>query len=71
MILSTLVFAGKIKKICETDLEPGIVSQCCQPRQAQKLNKQYFENVALKINVKVRVLSFPVDYLYNAIQLLF
>ncbi|KAL0534162.1 hypothetical protein IC582_028446 [Cucumis melo] len=42
---------GKIKRICETEL--GIVSQCCQPRQAQKLNKQYFENVALKINVKV------------------
>lgn len=48
--------AGKIKRICETEL--GIVSQCCQPRQAQKLNKQYFENVALKINVKVCVLSF-------------
>ncbi|XP_038894817.1 protein argonaute 5 [Benincasa hispida] len=44
-------FYGKIKRICETEL--GIVSQCCQPRQAQKLNKQYFENVALKINVKV------------------
>ncbi|RVW54413.1 Protein argonaute MEL1 [Vitis vinifera] len=42
---------GKIKRICETEL--GIVSQCCQPSQASKLNKQYFENVALKINVKV------------------
>ncbi|XP_057456038.1 protein argonaute 5 isoform X3 [Lotus japonicus] len=42
---------GKIKKICETEL--GIVSQCCQPRQVQKLNKQYLENLALKINVKV------------------
>ncbi|KAG6682426.1 hypothetical protein I3842_13G141200 [Carya illinoinensis] len=42
---------GKIKRICETEL--GIVSQCCQPRQASKLNKQYLENVALKINVKV------------------
>ncbi|KAJ1397794.1 Ribonuclease H-like superfamily [Sesbania bispinosa] len=41
---------GKIKKICETEL--GIVSQCCQPRQVLKLNKQYLENVALKINVK-------------------
>ncbi|CAE6016796.1 unnamed protein product [Arabidopsis arenosa] len=41
---------GKIKRICETEL--GIVSQCCQPRQASKLNKQYMENVALKINVK-------------------
>ncbi|XP_057955824.1 protein argonaute 5-like [Malania oleifera] len=41
---------GKIKRICETEL--GIVSQCCQPRQAAKLSKQYLENVALKINVK-------------------
>ncbi|KAI5428872.1 argonaute 5 [Lathyrus oleraceus] len=30
---------------------PG-VSQCCQPRQAVKMNKQYLENLALKINVK-------------------
>ncbi|KAJ4841784.1 argonaute 5 [Turnera subulata] len=42
---------GTIKRICETEL--GIVSQCCQPRQASKLSKQYLENVALKINVKV------------------
>ncbi|XP_020214043.1 protein argonaute 5 [Cajanus cajan] len=43
---------GKIKRICETEL--GIVSQCCQPRQIVKSsNKQYLENVALKINVKV------------------
>ncbi|XP_015577594.1 protein argonaute 5 isoform X2 [Ricinus communis] len=42
---------GIIKRVCETEL--GIVSQCCQPRQAAKLSKQYFENVALKINVKV------------------
>ncbi|XP_058074962.1 protein argonaute MEL1-like [Magnolia sinica] len=42
---------GKIKRVCETEL--GIVSQCCQPRQASKVNKQYLENVALKINVKV------------------
>ncbi|KAK1586285.1 hypothetical protein Q3G72_000822 [Acer saccharum] len=42
---------GRIKRVCETEL--GIVSQCCQPRQASKLSKQYFENVALKINVKV------------------
>ncbi|CAK9150489.1 unnamed protein product [Ilex paraguariensis] len=42
---------GKIKRVCETEL--GIVSQCCQPRQAQRSNKQYLENVALKINVKV------------------
>uniref|UniRef100_A0A453M414 Piwi domain-containing protein n=1 Tax=Aegilops tauschii subsp. strangulata TaxID=200361 RepID=A0A453M414_AEGTS len=41
---------GKIKKVCETDL--GIVSQCCLPRHAARPNKQYLENVALKINVK-------------------
>ncbi|KAK9175700.1 hypothetical protein WN944_027707 [Citrus x changshan-huyou] len=42
---------GRIKRVCETEL--GIVSQCCQPKQASKLSMQYFENVALKINVKV------------------
>ncbi|GFP93542.1 protein argonaute mel1 [Phtheirospermum japonicum] len=42
---------GKIKRVCETEL--GIVSQCCQPKQASKCSKQYLENVALKINVKV------------------
>ncbi|XP_062158569.1 protein argonaute 5-like isoform X2 [Alnus glutinosa] len=42
---------GKIKQVCETEL--GIVSQCCQPKQASKLSMQYLENVALKINVKV------------------
>ncbi|KAH9660338.1 protein argonaute 5 [Citrus sinensis] len=42
---------GRIKRVCETEL--GIVSQCCQPRQASRLNIPYFENVALKINVKV------------------
>ncbi|XP_017980773.1 PREDICTED: protein argonaute 5 [Theobroma cacao] len=42
---------GKIKRICETEL--GIVSQCCQPKQASKYYPQYFENLALKINVKV------------------
>ncbi|KAM7274963.1 hypothetical protein ACFE04_016829 [Oxalis oulophora] len=41
---------GRIKKVCETEL--GIISQCCLPRNVQKLSKQYFENVALKINVK-------------------
>ncbi|KAL6566896.1 argonaute 5 [Orobanche minor] len=42
---------GRIKRVCETEL--GIVSQCCQPKQASKCNKQYLENVSLKINVKV------------------
>lgn len=45
-----------VKRICETEL--GIVSQCCQPRAASKLSKQYLENLALKINVKVCSLSF-------------
>ncbi|OEL33433.1 Protein argonaute MEL1, partial [Dichanthelium oligosanthes] len=40
---------GKIKKLCETELD--IVSQCINPKPRK--NKQYFENVALKINVKV------------------
>ncbi|XWS28642.1 hypothetical protein CRYUN_Cryun25bG0088500 [Craigia yunnanensis] len=42
---------GKIKRICETEL--GIVSQCCQPKQAARFSNQYFVNLALKINVKV------------------
>eukprot|EP00258_Populus_trichocarpa_P042759 XP_024458778.1 protein argonaute MEL1 [Populus trichocarpa] len=41
---------GTIKRVCETEL--GIVSQCCQPKQARKCSPQYLENVALKINVK-------------------
>lgn len=41
---------GTIKRVCETEL--GIISQCCLPKNAQKGNKQYLENVALKINVK-------------------
>ncbi|XP_074576149.1 protein argonaute MEL1-like [Curcuma longa] len=43
-------YYGNIKRICETEL--GIVSQCCNPRQASRRNKQYLENVSLKINVK-------------------
>ncbi|KAK1282787.1 Protein argonaute 1 [Acorus calamus] len=42
---------GKIKRICETEL--GIISQCCKPKVIRKLSNQYFENVAMKINVKV------------------
>ncbi|KAM0951728.1 hypothetical protein DsansV1_C03g0028821 [Dioscorea sansibarensis] len=44
-------FYGRIKTICETEL--GIVSQCCLPRNISRCNKQYLENVAQKINVKV------------------
>lgn len=43
-------FYGKIKRVCETEI--GIISQCCQPKQARKCNPQYLENVVLKINVK-------------------
>lgn len=42
---------GTIKRVCETEL--GIVSQCCQPKNVARCNKQYLENVSLKINVKV------------------
>lgn len=49
------VNSGRIKTICETEL--GIVSQCCLPRNISRCNKQYLENVAQKINVKV--LFFP------------
>ncbi|KAM3206903.1 hypothetical protein ACQJBY_062214 [Aegilops geniculata] len=42
---------GTIKRICETQL--GIVSQCCLPKYVKaKVNVEYLENVALKINVK-------------------
>jgi hypothetical protein len=42
-------FLGKIKRLRETELD--IVSQCINPKPDK--NKQYFENVALKVNVKV------------------
>ncbi|KAK1582085.1 hypothetical protein Q3G72_011699 [Acer saccharum] len=42
---------GKIKRVCETEL--GIVSQCCRPEEVSKLKPEYFDNIALKINVKV------------------
>ncbi|KAG1347516.1 hypothetical protein COCNU_06G013450 [Cocos nucifera] len=43
---------GKVKRVCDTEL--GIVSQCCLPKHvSSRGNKQYLENVALKINVKV------------------
>lgn len=43
---------GTIKRVCETEL--GIVSQCCQPKNVVRTNnKQYLENVSLKINAKV------------------
>ncbi|KAI9194551.1 hypothetical protein LWI28_007042 [Acer negundo] len=42
---------GKIKRVCEIDL--GIVSQCCRPEEVSKLKPEYFENIVMKINVKV------------------
>ncbi|KAJ0083545.1 hypothetical protein Patl1_30531 [Pistacia atlantica] len=61
---------GMIKRICETEL--GIISQCCQPRQASRLSKQYFENVALKINVKVCCTLFlclvaPIEFMRSKV----
>ncbi|KAK9068594.1 hypothetical protein SSX86_012709 [Deinandra increscens subsp. villosa] len=51
IVLIHFLFSGRIKRTCETEL--GIVSQCCRPQNVLKLNRQYFENVAMKINVKV------------------
>ncbi|KAK6163437.1 hypothetical protein DH2020_000301 [Rehmannia glutinosa] len=61
--LSDIHLKSKIKRVCETEL--GIVSQCCQPRQAAKLSKQYMENVALKINVKVGGRNTVMEQVYN------
>lgn len=47
------VHAGKLNRIYETEL--GVVSQCCQPKQALKLSKQCLEHVALKNYVKVSI----------------
>ncbi|VAH30859.1 unnamed protein product [Triticum turgidum subsp. durum] len=41
---------GDIKRILETDI--GVVSQCCLAKHVFMPKKQYFANVALKINVK-------------------
>ncbi|AQK63824.1 protein argonaute 12 isoform X4 [Zea mays] len=45
------VFYGRIKRLCETEL--GLVTQCCQPKNVFKGGRQYLQNLALKINVKV------------------
>ncbi|TVU45671.1 hypothetical protein EJB05_05172, partial [Eragrostis curvula] len=42
---------GRIKRLCETEL--GVITQCCAPKNVRKGGKQYLENLALKINVKV------------------
>ncbi|KAF0909918.1 hypothetical protein E2562_001182 [Oryza meyeriana var. granulata] len=42
---------GRIKRFCETEV--GVITQCCAPRNVQKGGKQYLENLALKMNVKV------------------
>nr|GEY27746.1 hypothetical protein [Tanacetum cinerariifolium] len=41
---------GLVKRVLVTDL--GIVSQCCQPKHVMMANRQYLENLAMKINVK-------------------
>ncbi|CAI9303573.1 unnamed protein product [Lactuca saligna] len=41
----------RIKRVYETEL--GIISQCFQSKNVMNLHIQYFENVAMKINVKV------------------
>jgi len=46
-----VLFTGKIKRVCETEL--GLISQCCLPKHVYACKPQYMENVALKINVKV------------------
>jgi eukaryotic translation initiation factor 2C len=46
-----LLNAGRIKRLCETEL--GVITQCCLPVKLQKGGKQYLENLSLKINVKV------------------
>lgn len=58
---------GKVKKVCETDL--GIVTQCLKPGKVYNAKKQYFENVALKINVKVSLMAvaFPVCLRYSLV----
>jgi eukaryotic translation initiation factor 2C len=53
--------------LCETELD--IVSQCINPKS--NINHQYFENVALKINVKVSALignsSSPIFVVHSMI----
>ncbi|KAG0548151.1 hypothetical protein BDA96_01G142000 [Sorghum bicolor] len=44
-------FYGRIKRLCETEL--GIITQCCIPKNVHKGGRQYLQNLALKINVKV------------------
>ncbi|GJM96200.1 hypothetical protein PR202_ga13016 [Eleusine coracana subsp. coracana] len=46
------IYAGRVKRLCETEL--GVITQCCLPRNVQKGGQQYLQNLALKINVKVR-----------------
>ena len=48
--------AGRIKRLCETEL--GVITQCCLPKNVQKGGKQYFENLSMKINVKVCLTSY-------------
>lgn len=63
LVVDVMLLTGEIKRICETNL--GIVSQCCQPRHVSKCNKQYLENLSLKINVKVCFKSRSQTMLFN------
>ncbi len=49
--LILITYVGRIKRICETEV--GVITQCCAPKSLQKGGKQYLENLALKMNVKV------------------
>lgn len=68
LLIDLFSFADSIKRVCETEL--GIVSQCVQPRQAVKMQKQYLENLSLKINVKVQVIINSLLVLSNLFDLI-
>nr|GFA63899.1 hypothetical protein [Tanacetum cinerariifolium] len=58
---------GLVKRVLETDL--GIVSQCCQPKHVTMANRQYFENLSMKINVKVVAsMDWPYTTKYRALM---
>ncbi|WVZ60115.1 LOW QUALITY PROTEIN: hypothetical protein U9M48_010176 [Paspalum notatum var. saurae] len=60
---------GRIKRLCDTEL--GVITQCCAPKNVCKGGKQYLENLALKINVKVGGSNTVLeDALYRRIPLL-
>ncbi|TVU45670.1 hypothetical protein EJB05_05163, partial [Eragrostis curvula] len=61
-------FYGRVKRLCETEL--GVITQCCLPKNVQKGDRQYLQNLALKINVKVGGRNTVLkDALYRRIHL--